>query len=165
MQIRLIPDQLGTIGNDWESNPLGTGPNSQLVYMITPPPASCIGIKPKRYKELQSKSDPWSCNKCRLASIANKPDEEVEAIVDDKIYWGDMLGVENMSREVSKIYSKVAGWIPNLFLLPSGKEGKDFIDELQITLRHFTDETPCERLSITAFLTMIPLILQKPSKS
>ena len=157
------------IGNNWERlgiKSIGNGPKFPIgIHDNPPPPASCIGIKPKRYKELQSKSDPWSCNKCRLASIANKPDEEVEAIVDDKIYWGDMLGVENMSREVSKIYSKVAGWIPNLFLLPSGKEGKDFIDELQITLRHFTDETPCERLSITAFLTMIPLILQKPSKS
>ena len=53
--------------------------------------------------------------------------------------WGDLNGVENLSRAVSKICQTIAEWAPNLFMLPSGKEEKNFIGELITSLRHFNE--------------------------
>ena len=78
---------------------------------------------------------------------------------------GDFKGVENISLAVNDTYKTIAGWVPNLFLLPSGKEGKDLLEELIIALRHFTDKSSCESFAITSFLIIIPLVLQKPSKN
>lgn len=129
--------------------------------------ASCVGVKPKRYKELQANSVPWSCNSCRMKNLSIQQDEASDCPTSAKssVTWGDLCGVNNINSAVNGVYHKVAGWIPNMFLVPSGKEGKDFIEELTLTLKHFSDCSPCQEFSITSFLIMMPLILQKPSKN
>ena len=129
--------------------------------------AECVGIKPKRYKELTKNQEPWSCNTCRLSDVNTSPDRppDIAEELKNSVVWGYMNGVDDISRIVNEVYKTVAGWSPNLFMLPSGKEGNDFIDELIITLRHFTEKSACESFAITSFLIMIPLILQKPSQN
>ena len=129
--------------------------------------ADCVGIKPKRYRELNKSNIPWSCNTCRLKAVKTAPDEppDVSEALRNSVTWGDFKGVESISLAVNEAYKTIAGWLPNLFMLPSGKEGKEFLDELIITLRHFTDKSSCENFAITSFLIMAPLILQKPSKN
>ena len=129
--------------------------------------AHCVGIKPKRYTVLINDPEPWSCNKCRMQSITNKPEkiDDIGRSIGQSIIWGDMKGIQTIDDTISEMYAKIAGWIPNLFLLPSGKEGKQFIDELQITLKHFSDNTPYQRIAITSFLAMPPLLLQKSTKN
>ena len=129
--------------------------------------AKCVGVKPKRYKELQSHPGPWSCNKCRMKNLSIQPDEplNIPSAGDDTVSWGDLKGVNAINTVVNDVYRKVASWIPNMFLVPSGKEGKEFISELVLTLKHFSDNSPCQLFSITSFLIMMPLMLQKPSKN
>ena len=129
--------------------------------------ADCVGIKAKRYRELNKSSTSWSCNNCRLRTVNTPPDQSLDVSEDlrNSVTWCDFKGVENISLAVNDTYKTIAGWVPNLFLLPSGKEGKDLLDELIITLRHSTDKSSCESFAITSFLIIIPLVLQKPSKN
>ena len=128
--------------------------------------AKCLGITRKRFKEISGKSESWSCNSCRMDLIDNLPDMASET-PDKIIYsvtWGEMSGQQMIMETVLKAYSTISTWIPNFFFLPSGKEGKEFIEELIITLQHFIDKSACQSFSLTSFLIMIPLLLQKPSK-
>ena len=126
--------------------------------------AQCIGMKKKRYKELSSQSRSWSCNACRLSNIDNPSDEPSYHETYHSVVWGDMRGPEMITEAVTKAYTTISTWVPNLFLLPSGKEGKAFIEELTIMLQHFIDKSTCQAFSLTSFLIMVPLLLQKPSK-
>ena len=43
--------------------------------------------------------------------------------------WGDVDGKDFINR-VDEVYEKIVFWRKNLFLLPSGKAGKEFISEM-----------------------------------
>ena len=60
---------------------------------------------------------------------------------------------------------KLSGWVPNLFKVPTGKEGKDFISELEQIIQGFNESSVVDVFSLTAFLFIIQLILQKTSKN
>ena len=129
--------------------------------------SKCVGIKSKRYKELQAKSEPWTCNTCRMNRILNPPEVSIDIpdIMSHSVVWGEMRGAKEINNLLLDAYRKIAGWIPNLFLLPTGKAGKEFLAELTQILKNFAEKTSYELFSLTAFLVIIPLVLQKPSKN
>ena len=64
---------------------------------------------------------------------------------------------------IQSAYAEILGWKKNIFQLPRGKCGSEFIKELTNLLNHFGNKTPWQRLSLTLVHAFIPLMLQKPS--
>ena len=61
------------------------------------------------------------------------------------------------------IYNEICRWRKNLFMVPRGKAGSNFIIELTRLLYLFIDNTKWSRVSLALVNIFIPLMLQKPS--
>ena len=62
-----------------------------------------------------------------------------------------------------EIARETGSWIPNLFLVPFGKEGRSFIDELSRLAKLFATDPDSECYALSALVLAPILILQKPS--
>ncbi len=81
--------------------------------------------------------------------------------VDPKFTWGTHDG-QSFSTVLTAAYDKVVHWRPNLFLVPFGKTGKQFVLELARLYRAFAEGSALE-LKATTVLTI--LTLQKPFRN
>ena len=75
--------------------------------------------------------------------------------------WGDVEGAE-FAQTISDAYSEVVHWKRNIFMVPSGAEGKEFVAEMARLFQSYADGSAMEGLAITAVMTMPALLLQKP---
>ena len=66
---------------------------------------------------------------------------------------------------IKKIYQEVAFFRKNLFMLPRGPAGKDFIEEATKLINSFNSGSPLKPVALTLLMMMFPLLLQKPSSS
>ena len=80
----------------------------------------------------------------------------------DDATWGDLKGKDLMDA-VNNAFVETAQWRRNLFNLPTGKVGQDFIAELTRILDQFASGTIFEPIALTLATIMFPLLLQKPS--
>jgi hypothetical protein len=62
-------------------------------------------------------------------------------------------------------YEEAMKWRKNLFKVPSGKAGKDFINLLSEWLMRFNNEDAFMGVSLKVYLILPNLLLQKPSSS
>ena len=65
--------------------------------------------------------------------------------------------------KVTSIYEEVTKWRKNLFMVPRGKIGTEFIKTLTNLIKHFTTPSKWTRLSLSLVHIFMPLMLQKPS--
>ena len=114
--------------------------------------AECLYLSDEEYFSLSESNEDWFCD-CCLTIKANN------------LNWGDLNGEENILHEINKTYEECIKWSKNIFLLPRGKSGKDFINELTRLITLFTDKTKWERLALPLVHIFFPLMLQKPSKT
>ena len=75
-----------------------------------------------------------------------------------------MEGEEAVRKCISDTYDEVTRWRKNLFMLPRGKAGTDFLKELTRLLYLFIDITKWARIALALVHIFGPLMLQKPSK-
>ena len=77
--------------------------------------------------------------------------------------WGerDSIFVE---AAINEIYEEIVFWRKNLFMLPTGRAGKSFIDEMEKLLNTWVDNTAMKDIALKAIMIMPSLLLQKPSK-
>jgi hypothetical protein len=68
----------------------------------------------------------------------------------------------NIQTKVDDIYCKIVGWQKNLFMVPRGKAGKDFILELTRLINLFNFKTDWMDLSLSLVHIFLPITLQKP---
>ena len=66
---------------------------------------------------------------------------------------------------VSTMYEQIVYGKRNLFLLPSGKAGKQYIYETTKLMNEWLQESPLKDIAFKAIKIMPNLLLQKPSKS
>ena len=66
---------------------------------------------------------------------------------------------------VSTMYEQIVYGKRNLFLLPSGKAGKQYIDETTKLMNEWLQESPLKDIAFKAIMIMPNLLLQKPSKN
>ena len=66
---------------------------------------------------------------------------------------------------VSTMYEQIVYGKRNLFLLPSGKAGKQYIDETTKLMNEWLQESPLKDIAFKDIMIMPNLLLQKPSKS
>ena len=72
---------------------------------------------------------------------------------------------EVFSDKIIRAYNEVIFWRKNLFMLPSGKAGKQFIKELTFWLEQFNRGTKLEGIALKVYMLLPGLLMQKPSKS
>jgi hypothetical protein len=63
---------------------------------------------------------------------------------------------------INDAYEEIVHWKRNVFLVPSGRVGKSFIQELARIYQAFADTSPLECISLKACSVMQSLLLQKP---
>ena len=56
-------------------------------------------------------------------------------------------------------------WKKNLFKVPLGKSGKNFILELAKWLEHYNTKSNYQNIALKVFMALPALLLQKPSKT
>ena len=75
--------------------------------------------------------------------------------------WGDRDGAEFV-KCVREAYNEVVHWRRNIFLVPSGKAGKDFVLELTRLFEAYASHSALESIALDAILLACTLLLQKP---
>ena len=113
--------------------------------------ANCLLISEDEYNSMSGTPEKWFCDHCSSMRA-------------NKIRWGSFDGEDNISREINLAYQEIITWRKNLFTLPRGKSGTDFIKELTRLLYLFVDKTKWENIALSLVHIFIPLMLQKPSK-
>jgi len=83
--------------------------------------------------------------------------------IPESIRWGSLRGKE-IASTINEAYNEVISWRPNLFLVPTGDTGNDFIAEVTRLCNAFGGKSALESCALTMVITIIPLLLQKPSK-
>ena len=100
-----------------------------------------------------ARSDQDDHNRCLLPSF--KP------VSGWKITWGDLSEGE-FTKAINNAYTQVVHWRPNLFKVPSGACGKQFVAELARLFDAFAAESDIEAIALKAAMTLPSLMLQKP---
>ena len=65
-------------------------------------------------------------------------------------------------KAIDDAYAQVVHWRPNLFKVPSGACGKQFIAELTHLFNAFAFESDLKAIAVKAAMTIPSLMLQKP---
>ena len=129
----------------------------------------CVKMKKSDYDAISKKGRKWTCNACRIRRLQNTElvtleTGEVRDAQRQTLRWGSYNTEEEIYDATLATYKEIATWLPNLFMIPTGKEGKEFLNEVDKTLQPFIERSPGEHHAITASLIIFPLLLQKPSK-
>ena len=98
-----------------------------------------------------------------LPAAADFAEAEPIQAAPDRLKWGSMTGSKDISAKINAIHGTVTTWRPNLFEVPRGQAGKDFIAELTRLLRLFNTRSDWECVSLNNAIIFVPLMLQKPS--
>ena len=83
-------------------------------------------------------------------------------LVSDRHFkWKDLTG-EGCVVLIDRCYLRTVHWIPNLFMIPYGKEDKLFIIELTHLFHLYSDDSAMECITLKAAFVFPILVLQKP---
>ena len=108
-----------------------------------------------------SKKHNWYCNTCYNQSPLPDfiPSRDVSSAK-----WGHLTGQE-ISSALDLVYNTVITWKPNVFKLPSGAVGKEFVEEIGSMINLYIQNTDSQAVAMKAVMVIGPLLLQKPSKN
>ena len=74
--------------------------------------------------------------------------------------WGESDS-ECFIPAISSAYKEIVHWRRNIFMIPSGPSGKEFILEITTVLTAFVERYSLEPIALQAVMTMPALLLQK----
>ncbi len=112
----------------------------------------CLHMTDVEYQTLQNTDNAqWFCSRCKLIKA-------------NKIRWGEHSGEENIRTLIETTYDEILGWKKNIFSLPRGQCGTDFIKELTRLINLFVNKTKWQRVALSLVHIFIPIMLQKPSQ-
>ena len=77
--------------------------------------------------------------------------------------WGRYDSYQ-FEKNLSLVYEKIVYWKKNLFMLPSGHVGKQFIGETTQLTNEWLHDSPLKDIAFKVIIIMPSLLLQKPSK-
>ena len=78
--------------------------------------------------------------------------------------WGE-IAAQDFVQVVEAAYCEPVHWRRNIFKVPSGKAGKEFVLELAHLFRSYANATALESVALKAAMIMPHLLLQKPSST
>ena len=148
------------------------------------PPMRVILPKSSIQSELSSseptQTNSWKCNhcprtfktdrgrnqhqsKCRTSGSSSvvRIQPNVEVLQPQPLVWGSH-SLADIQLIVNATYDEIVHWRKNIFLLPSGKAGKQFIRETTRLLDIWTKESVLCKIALKAVMIMPALLLQKP---
>ena len=95
-----------------------------------------------------------------VGNILNGADDPV---AQQRFFWGNTPGNQAIE-ELKECYEKIVFWRKNLFMLPKGSSGKDYIKEVTRLVNEWLVESPIRKCAMYALHVMPALLFQKPSK-
>ena len=78
--------------------------------------------------------------------------------------WADHTYAE-LTQIIDSAYEECVKWKRNLFMLPTGKIGNQFVDEMTRLIHEWVNDSPLKKISLKALMIMPCLLLQKPSRN
>ena len=84
-----------------------------------------------------------------------------DRVAEPNFRWGALTG-EEFTHVIHCAYSEIAHWKRNVFLVPSGKDGKAFVRELTSLFTAFAQGSALESVALEAVMVGCALLLQKP---
>lgn len=84
------------------------------------------------------------------------------------VYWGrksDGAEIWLNTTAIVNAYNEVTTWRKNTFLVPYGKIGHDFIDQLANHINDWNNNSERQHIALTAAIVLLALALQKPSQA
>ena len=82
-------------------------------------------------------------------------------LADPSFVWGSVTA-SSFSTNISKAYNEIVHWKGNLFSVPSGNKGNQFVSELARLYRAYAEASALESVALKATTVMIILLLQRP---
>ena len=82
----------------------------------------------------------------------------------ERFYWNELTG-SRFHTLIHDAYKKTIQWKRNMFILPTGASGKEYINETMHLFNLWVYNTPYESIAQKAIQMMLPLLLRKLSKS
>ena len=111
----------------------------------------CVLSEEEQLKFFENQSsDQWYCKECVRR-------------LQESIRWGRMIGEDEIGAKLDDVYNEMITWKSNLFEVPRGKAGKEFIEEVSRILSEFTYNTKWKPLSLKLVHVFMPLMLQRPT--
>ena len=77
--------------------------------------------------------------------------------------WGELS--REVDHKMNKEYEEVVHWRWNLFKIPSGRQGKAFVQEMVSLFQSYVNASAREKVALKAAMVLPALVLQKPSKT
>ena len=82
-------------------------------------------------------------------------------VIKPDFQWGNLTG-EDFSHVVRSAYSEIVHWRRNVFMVPSGKVGKEFVRELTNLFSAYAHASALEGIAFEAAMVACSLLPQKP---
>jgi len=87
----------------------------------------------------------WYCKLCYNSCFPNFiPSRDITSGK-----WGILSG-HNIRESLENAYNSVIAWKPNLFRLPSGSVGKEFVEEITSIVNHFIKNTEMQSVAMSS---------------
>ncbi len=87
-----------------------------------------------------------------------------EPVAEPLFTWGPHDG-HAFGSIITSVYNEVVHWRPNLFLVPFGKVGKQFVREMAKLFRTFAECSTIESVALKAAMVLPILTLQRPYRN
>ena len=97
--------------------------------------------------------------------IAVEDNNETEGRSRQFARQGGVQPSEEFTRQINSAYNEIVYWRKNVFLVPSGKNGKEFIREIIFWVKHFNEQSKQSVVALKACMVLPALLLQKPSRA
>ena len=117
--------------------------------------SSIVGFSPQDLEPENASQTDARDHHGQRADEATEPKQECEYT------WGNADGAA-FKAALEETYAEVVHWRRNIFMVPSGAAGKEFVREISRLFDSFTQQSALEAISIRAIMTMPHLLLQKP---
>ena len=92
------------------------------------------------------------------------PDLAPFTTANNQFKWGEIDGIK-ISADIDLIYSEIVHWRQNLFKIPSGRQGKSFVQEMAHLFISYREASAIEGVALKAAMILPAMILQKPFKT
>ena len=158
-----LPGRLGQCSNPAPALVPPATPALVPPDILVPPavPSSTL-VVPSPARSVSSSTRP--VQESSSSNLTSRPPSlpSFEFAADPSFTWGDLSGTECVQL-VSECYDEAIHWKANLFKIPNGKAGENFIKELSRLFRSYAEGSTVESIALTAAFLLPILVLQKPS--
>ena len=121
---------------------------------------NCVGVTPAEGRRLESQGEPFICPFC--TTVPSLPSFNSATAPD--FTWGSSVNGSDFCDQIQRAYESIVHWKHNLFLVPFGSVGSQFVTELAKLYDGYGSASPLESIALKAAMVLPPLLFQKPHR-